>query len=45
MKKFIIIVRQFNYEERRATTNEYKIAVRYALEAILANKGKSVKIK
>jgi len=44
MKKFIIIVRHFNYEEKWATTNNYKTAFSFAIEAILANKGKIVKI-
>ncbi len=45
MRKFIITVRQNNYEEKWATTNNYQTAVRYALEAILANKGRIVKIQ
>ena len=45
MKKFIITVRHFNYEENWATTNNYQTAVKFALEAILANKGKQVRIQ
>ena len=45
MKKFIIVVRHINYEEKWATTNNYQTAVKYALEAIIANKGRIVKIQ
>ncbi len=44
MKKFIIIVRHINYEEMWATTNNFKQAVKFTLEAITENKGKTVKI-
>lgn len=44
MKKYIVIVRHSNYEEKYATTNDYKTAVIYALEAVRENKGKVIKI-
>ena len=45
MKQFIITVRHINYEEKWATTGNFATAIQYALEAILANKGKVVKIQ
>ncbi len=45
MKKFVIIVRHANFEELWATTNNFTTALKYAIEAILSNKGKIVKIK
>jgi len=44
MKKFLIIIQHFNYQERWATTNNKKTAIKYAIQAILDNKGKLVKI-
>lgn len=45
MKRFVIIIRHLNYEENWATTNDHKTAVKYAIEAILANRGKVVQIQ
>lgn len=45
MKKFVIIIRHANFEELWATTNNFKTALEYAVQAILENKGKVVKIK
>ena len=45
MKKFVIIVRHKNFEELWATTRNYKTALKYAIQAILENKGKTVQIR
>jgi len=45
MKNFVITVRHTNFEEEWATASNYKTAVKFAIEAILANNGKVVKIK
>jgi len=45
MKKYLIIVRHLSYEEMWATTNDFKTAVKYAREAVAANKGKKVVIQ
>ncbi len=45
MKQFVIIIRHLKYEEKFATTNNHKTAVKYAIEAILANRGKVVQIQ
>jgi len=45
MKQYIITVRHNNYEEKWATTKNFTTAIKYALEAILTNKGKVVKIQ
>ena len=45
MKKFVIIIRHANFEEMRATTGNFKTALKYAVQAILENKGKTVQIR
>ncbi len=45
MKKFVIIIRHANFEEMWATTGDFKTALKYAVQAILENKGKTVQIR
>jgi hypothetical protein len=44
MKKYIVVVRHSGYIEKYATTNDFKTALLYALEAGLENIGKVIKI-
>jgi hypothetical protein len=45
MKKYLIIICRSNFEEKYATTNNYQIALKYALEAIIENEGAVIKIE
>lgn len=44
MKKYTVVIRHSDYIEKYATTNDFKTAVLYALEAFHENKGKVIKI-